>query len=67
MKGALKEECEDIGDFVNDFIGFQRIEWKGFRNWGAVEDGVRLGDVQSHAGIRVQVLRSVQGGLGFLH
>lgn len=61
----LKEQYEDIRDFANDITGFQRIEWKGFGNWGAVEDGDRLGDVQSRAGIRVQVLRSDQGGLGF--
>lgn len=66
VKEQLREECEDIGDFANDIIGFRKIEWKGFENWGAVGDRVRLGDVQSHVRIRVQALGSFQGVLGFL-
>lgn len=44
-KRLLREDFEDRGDLANG-SGFQRLEGKGFRHWGAGGDGVRFRLVQ---------------------
>lgn len=65
VKGPLREEFEDGGDFADD-SGFQGIEGKGFQRRGAVEGALRFGLVESHMEVRVQLLGGDLGVLGFL-
>ena len=64
VKGPLREEFEDGGDFANN-SGFQRIEGKRFKRWGAVGGGLRFGLVESYMEVRAQVLGGDLGVLGF--